>query len=315
MSGSAPRRDNGLTATSYVRLRRRRDPPGRRAARPAGATSASPPTAPRRPGRRGPYGDTVPPLGPSDSVYVDSRRSASGPGPSPTLPARDPATSSPGSDIVAGFDTRAGRPDGRCRGGRSARTSTEADGTARPARRPTEHAGHDHRVRGAARPTRPTSPVVRRDAAADDPDDHFQPPPPPPLPEIDRVGRFAWAGARGRSGSSWCWPTLLGLHARRVGRVARAGRLHGRLRHARRPDEGPSARRTPARTTEPSSSRSPERTTTVTQRDRRGTRPPDRLRASCPGCSTTSSSTAATTRSTSSRSARPRPTSPTRGSR
>jgi hypothetical protein len=34
----------------------------------------------------------------------------------------------------------------------------------------------------------------RRD---DDPNDHYQPPPPPPLPEIDRIARFAWAGALG----------------------------------------------------------------------------------------------------------------------
>ncbi len=43
----------------------------------------------------------------------------------------------------------------------------------------------------------PTSPVVRREQPDDDPDDHFRPPPPPPLPDIDRVSRFAWAGALG----------------------------------------------------------------------------------------------------------------------
>jgi len=29
---------------------------------------------------------------------------------------------------------------------------------------------------------------------AEDVEDHYQPPPPPPLPQMDRVGRFAWAG-------------------------------------------------------------------------------------------------------------------------
>ena len=65
------RRDNGLPATSYVRLRdvethlveglldRLRD---------EGVAAYVAPA----PGKRGPYGDTVLPLSPSDSVYVDT---------------------------------------------------------------------------------------------------------------------------------------------------------------------------------------------------------------------------------------------------
>jgi len=73
MTNSAPRRDNGLHAPSYDRLRdvdthlvdglldRLRD---------VDVAAYSAPT----PGRRGPYGDTVIPGGPSDAVWVDSRR-------------------------------------------------------------------------------------------------------------------------------------------------------------------------------------------------------------------------------------------------
>src|SRR3954451_8853720 len=71
MTGSAPRRDNGLTATSYVRLddveTHLVDELLDRLAQ-AGVAAYSAPTL----GRRGPYGETVPPGGPSDSVYVDA---------------------------------------------------------------------------------------------------------------------------------------------------------------------------------------------------------------------------------------------------
>lgn len=192
MNGGLPRRDNGLTATSYARLDdveahlvdelldRLRD---------AGVAAYSAPSA----GRRGPYGDTVPPLGPSDSVYVDAS-------------ARDRARAVTDSylkeisdeiawsDIVAGFDqdTRElGDVVPRWPASEDVDPAQADDSGARASGTPGPTIGFE-----VLRDGTPTSPVVRPDPP-DDPDDHFQPPPPPPLPDIDRVGRFAWAGAVG----------------------------------------------------------------------------------------------------------------------
>ena len=187
MSGTAPRRDNGLRAASYDRLvdvethlvdgllERLRD---------EDVAAYSAPSL----GRRGHYGETVPPMGPSDSVYGDSDR----------LPrARDivdrflaeVADEVAWAGIVADFDREPadavprwpvsedvdpgdpGRPPG---------PDPAAPGT-EPAAGP--FAAYDERVRDLER---------RLDA-----EDHFEPPPPPPLPAVDTVTRFAWAGALG----------------------------------------------------------------------------------------------------------------------
>ena len=211
MSGSAPRRDNGLTATSYVRLddveTHLVDELLDRLAQNGVAAYSAPSV-----GRRGPYGDTVPPLGPSDSVYVDTERRDRARAITDTY-LREIQDELAWSDIVAGFDTEPDGPDGGVprwpvsedidledidpEDRTASATTTDTLGTT---------IGFEE-----LRANTPTSPVVRRDAAADDPEDHFQPPPPPPLPEIDRVGRFAWAGALGGP-AFLVLATLLGLH-------------------------------------------------------------------------------------------------------
>lgn len=186
MSGTAPRRDNGLEAASYQRLvdvethlvdgllERLRD---------EDVAAYSAPTL----GRPGHYGETVPPLGPSDSVFVDSDR---------LHRARDTvdrylaeiADEVAWAGIVADFDrepadavprwpvsedVEPGAAAGRAAG-------TEAPGTGPDAG---PFAAYDERARERER---------RHDA-----EDHFEPPPPPPLPTVDTVTRFAWAGALG----------------------------------------------------------------------------------------------------------------------
>jgi hypothetical protein len=166
------RRDNGLRAASYDRLvdvqthlvegllDRLRE----------GEVAAySAPT----PGQRGPYGDTVPPSSPSDSVWVDSSRRAE---------AR--AMADHYLDEVAAELAWAG---------------IVADYEREPADRvPRWPASEDvdpdaKRASPADATTRPAPPPRR---AADD-EEHFEPPPPPPLPEFDRITRYAWAGALG----------------------------------------------------------------------------------------------------------------------
>jgi hypothetical protein len=221
MSGSPPRRDNGLTATSYARLddveTHLVDELLDRLAQ-AGVAAYSAPTL----GRRGPYGETVPPMGPSDSVYVDANhhdraRSVT------NLYLREIREDIAWSDIVAGFDldTADSVPRWPVSEDLDEDDTEDADGAdghdGAAGDDGTEATGPGRRQDAAAgSPPGPTvgfdvlregvpSPVVRRDdsdrpeaaEAAEAADDHFRPPPPPPLPEIDRIGRFAWAGALG----------------------------------------------------------------------------------------------------------------------
>jgi hypothetical protein len=174
VSEPLPRRDNGLSAPSYVRLvdvesslvdgllERLRDEE---------VAAYSAPAA----GRRGPYGDTVLPEAPSDSVYVDSgrldlARSVA------DRHLEDVRQELAWADIIAGFDRTAAEP------------VVEPGALTRPG--PTLEAWPE-----AADEAEPLP--VPRPQRRDDPDDHFQPPPPPPLPAVDTVGRFAWAGALG----------------------------------------------------------------------------------------------------------------------
>jgi len=195
VSAPVPRRDNGLSAPSYTRvedvethlvdglLERLRD---------AGVAAYSAPSS----GRLGPYGETVPPAGPSDSVYVDAavRDRARSVQHAYLREVRDELA---WSDIVAGFDREsedavprwpvsedvdedAGLDDSRA--GR--RTAVDSEPPVGPT------IGFDAlRDQVAASPLAP--------APRDDPEDHFRPPPPPPLPSMDRIARFAWAGALG----------------------------------------------------------------------------------------------------------------------
>ena len=189
MSGSLPRRDNGLTASSYVRLddvethlvdellERLRD---------AGVAAYSAPTA----GRRGPYGEMVPPLGPSDSVYVD----AAHPGRARAvadLYLREIRDDIAWSDIVAGYDADPGDTVPRWPVSEDVDPEDETDDE--PGNDPAYEKETPEPTIGfeELRSGRPAPLEV------DDPNDHYQPPPPPPLPDIDRVARFAWAGTLG----------------------------------------------------------------------------------------------------------------------
>lgn len=165
------RRDNGLPAASYIRvvdvethvvdglLDRLRE---------EDVAAYVAPT----PGSRGPYGDTIIPTTPRDTVYVDSAR---------TEHARDVVTrylnevreELAWAGIVAGFNAP---PDDRV---------------------PTWPASEDVDVDAPAEPA-PT-PLVAPQAQGAPPvaDDHFEPPPPPPVPVPDTINRFAWAAVIG----------------------------------------------------------------------------------------------------------------------
>jgi hypothetical protein len=185
MSGAAPRRDNGLRAETYERLadvdthlvdmvlERLRD---------AQVAAYSAPT----PGRRGYYGETVAPLAPSDSVWVDSaRRDQARVVVDGFLAevADEVAVESAWAGIVADFE----------------RTS-QGPVPPWPASEDVDDDEGDPPVRGgleAGRTPERTSPPYDTSVHRVEDHDHFEPPPPPPLPSVDPVTRFAWAGALG----------------------------------------------------------------------------------------------------------------------
>ena len=170
------RRDNGLPATSYVRLRdvethiveglldRLRDEDVAAYVAPA-------------PGKRGPYGDTVLPVSPTDSVYVDTLRLDHARAVSDRYLA-EVAEELAWASIVAAFETPTvdevprwpasedlDEPDGA--------SGTEAGGlrsarVVRPADLPPAGFGE---LRDAITPEAATSYDAGRD-------DHFEPPPP-----------------------------------------------------------------------------------------------------------------------------------------
>jgi hypothetical protein len=189
------RRDNGLHAMSYVRLRdvethlveglleRLRDEDVAAYVAPA-------------PGKRGPYGDTVLPVGPTDSVYVDTLRLDHARAVCDRYLA-EVAEELAWAGIIAAFETPTvdevprwparedlDEPDGA--------SGTEPGGlrsarVVRPADLPPAGFGE---LRDAITP----EPATSYDAGRDD---HFEPPPPPPLPMPDTIGRFAWAAVIG----------------------------------------------------------------------------------------------------------------------
>jgi hypothetical protein len=188
------RRDNGLPATSYVRLRdvethlieglldRLRDEEVAAYVEPA-------------PGKRGPYGDTVLPLSPTDSVYVDSLRLDHARAVIDRYLA-EVADELAWASIVAGFETPV--PDEVPRWPASEDldepegTSAESGGlrsrVVRPADLPPAGFGE---LRDALAPEAGTAFNAPRE------EEHFEPPPPPPLPMPDTLGRFAWAAVIG----------------------------------------------------------------------------------------------------------------------
>lgn len=187
MTSPAPRRDNGLRATSYDRLtdvethlvdgllERLRDEE---------VAAYTAPTA----GRRGPYGDTVPPLGPSDSVYVDSSRREVARAVTDRY-LEEMAAEMAWADIVADFDREPTDPVPRWPAIED--VADDDPSTASPDART---AGFGELRDRLAAP--PIEPGPRRERERED-QDHFEPPAPPPLPETDRITRFAWAGAVG----------------------------------------------------------------------------------------------------------------------
>ena len=218
---------------------RRRDPPGRRALldrlRDAGVAAYSAPSL----GRRGPYSDTVPPSSAERPASTSTRAARAGPRRRRRATCARSHDELAWPDIVAGFDAGPTRRRGAALAGqRGRRRRTRGAEAARPAtaRRTAATVG---RATLPAAPRRSPAPPRRRRSTADD---HFEPPPPPPLPAIDRrravrLGRRRSAGRlflvlrrAARAARSTGWVGLLAL----VG-------VRGRLRHARRPDEGPPA--------------------------------------------------------------------------
>jgi hypothetical protein len=179
---TAPRRDNGLRAASYEQLvdvethlvdglleRLREDD----------VAAYSAPT----PGRRGPYGDTVPPLGPSDAVWVDSSRRDQARAVTDRY-LEEVAAELAWAGIVADFEREPADTVPRWPASEDVDDEPSGDGS-----RPTDQR--------ALPPTPAAPPPQRARRRTDDDEDHFEPPPPPPLPQVDRVTRFAWAGAVG----------------------------------------------------------------------------------------------------------------------
>jgi len=180
MSAATPRRDNGLHATSYDRLvdvethlvdgllERLRD-------REVAAYTA--PAA----GRRGPYGDTVLPQSPSDSVYVDSaRRDVAREVTDRYL--EEMAAEMAWAGIVADFDLEPADEVPRWP------AIEDVDDDAAPG---TRAAGFEE-LRDVV-----AAPLLDPRPEREHPEEHFEPPPPPPLPSVDAITRFAWAGALG----------------------------------------------------------------------------------------------------------------------
>lgn len=187
MSSATPRRDNGLQAASYERLvdvethlvegllDRLRD---------VEVAAYSAPTV----GRRGPYGDTVLPIGPSDSIWVDAERRDR---------AREVTDRYLGevaeeiawAGIVADFEMEPTDEVPRWP------ASEDIDDAGGADEAPAARASGFEELRDVVSSPHPPEALAPR--RRDDPDDHFEPPPPPPLPDVDTIARFAWAGALG----------------------------------------------------------------------------------------------------------------------
>ncbi len=213
-------------------------------------------------GRRGPYGDTVLPVSPSDSVYVDNARRDT----ARDLVDRylaDVRDELAWAGIVAGFDREStaavapwpasedilpvgevpGAPDAialnlRALDPQSADPDHADPDHADPDRGDpdADHAGSSRNPQRRAADTTIGFEELR--GAVRDAEGHFEPPPPPPLPTIDTISRFAWAAVLGGPllliigtvlrldlGG---WPGLLGLGAFVGGFVTLVARMKDR---------------------------------------------------------------------------------------
>jgi hypothetical protein len=233
MSSATPRRDNGLHATSYDRLadvethlvdgllERLRD---------EGVAAYSAPSG----GRPGPYGDTVLPQSPSDSVYVDSgRRDVARSVVDRYL--EETAAELAWAGIVADFDLEPAEGDVRWPAAED--VDEDEPGAVRTA--------------GFEELRDTLGPAVLEPLPADPPEsreDHFEPPPPPPLPSVDVISRFAWAGALGGpivlllaalAGISLAgWVGVLALFGFMAGFVTLVARMKDRPPTDSGPDDG-----------------------------------------------------------------------------
>jgi hypothetical protein len=210
------RRDNGLPATSYVRLTdvethvvdglldRLRD---------EDVAAYVAPSA----GRRGPYGDTVLPGMPSDTVYVDSDRrdqarvvvdrylaevseelAWAGILAGYDQPSVDEVPRWPASEDVEASAEDPGTDAGRS-GGRSTGDQLTYDSTLsgfEELRKPPEP-GRSDRQEAEEEQARAEAEEAALREAEEAMEGHFEPPPPPPVPLPDFVGRLAWAGLLG----------------------------------------------------------------------------------------------------------------------
>ena len=241
------RRDNGLPAASYARLRdveshlveglleRLRDEDVAAYVAPA-------------PGRRGPYGETVLPDSPSDSVFVDTTRMDHAREVSDRYLV-EVADELAWAGIVAAWDVPATDDVPRWP---ASEDVPEDD-------RPFGGAADPGRARGLSRVVRPAEPTSAgfgelRDAESGNPfedtpeAEHYEPPPPPPIPLPDTLGRFAWAAVVG--GPLFLllatllgldiegWPGLLALLAFVGGFVTLVARMKDRPPTDSGPDDG-----------------------------------------------------------------------------
>ncbi|MDQ1629787.1 MAG: hypothetical protein QOI54_3531 [Actinomycetota bacterium] len=219
------RRDNGLQASSYVRLRDVETHVVEGLLERLREEEVAAYVAPAS-GRRGPYGDTVLPESPSDSVYVDveRREHARSVVERYLAEVRDELA---WAGIVATFDSpiidvvRRWPASEEVDEPRGSIGTTRADGDEPAAPRVLDW---------------PPAPPPEVHRAGDE--EHFQPPPPPPIPVPDTLGRFAWTAVLGgplfllvatlagldASG----WPGLLALGAFMGGFVTLVARMKDR---------------------------------------------------------------------------------------
>jgi hypothetical protein len=222
------RRDNGLHATSYARLVDVESPVVDGLLERLRDEDIAAYVAPA-PGQRGPYGDTVLPVTPRDSVYVDAEL-------------RDRARTVidryleevreelAWASLVAGFDDEpAGDDAPRWPASEDLPPDSDPDPAAQSGRvlRPAETTIGFEELRDVVGAT-----------PRDDPEEHFQPPTPPPVPLPDTISRAAWAAVLG--GPLFLiiatifdldiagWPGLLGVGAFVGGFVTLVARMPDR---------------------------------------------------------------------------------------
>jgi len=220
------RRDNGLHATSYTRLVDVESPVVDGLLERLRDEDVAAYVAPA-PGRRGPYGDTVLPVTPNDSVYVDADRHewARVVVDRYLTEVRDELQ---WAGIVAGFDDPGTDVVPRWPASEDVPPDEDTDPASRSARvlRPAETTIGFEELRDVV------------DGGRRDETEHFQPPTPPPVSLPDPITRFAWAGLLGGplflvlatmfSLDISGWPALLGLGAFVGGFVTLVARMPDR---------------------------------------------------------------------------------------